>query len=252
MSNQDHKARPIRATKAAEFSRWRMPEMTKAQRTQLIALAQRAAKKPVKEPVEVVEEPLHAEKLTVAEWEAIREEARQEGLAQGRKEGIAEGREQGLKQGLDEGLAQAAKRIQQQLDGYHALLGQLQDPLKEQEEELHQLILKLVLRVSSALVEAEFAQRTDLILDTIKQALDMVPPGAGTPVLSMHPEDCAQLQRYADLQGWELRENPDAKRGDLKLVAGSCVINSELEQKVLQVAENLLQGASGNTADDAN
>jgi len=253
MSSQDHKARPIRARKAAEFSRWRMPEMSAAQRSQLIALACRETKTPAtaEPPVELVDEPLHAEKLTVAEWEQLREEARQEGLAQGRAEGIEEGREIGQKQGFEEGMKQADARIEEQLAQIGQLVAKLQIPLKDQEEQLHQLMLKLVLKISGSLVEAEFAQRSDLILKTINEALELVPPGAGSPVLAMHPEDCDRIQDYADLQGWELRPNPEASRGDIRLVAGSCVINSELEQKMLQVAGTLLQRASGSSANES-
>lgn len=253
MSSQDHKARPIRARKAAEFSRWRMPEMSAAQRSQLIALACRTSKTPetVEDPVELVDEPLHAEKLTVAEWEQLREEARQEGLVQGRAEGIVEGREIGQKQGFEEGMKQADARIEEQLAEVRHLLDKLRLPLKDQEDQLHQLLLKLVLKISGSLVEAEFAQRSELILQTINDALELVPPGAGTPVLAMHPKDCERMQGYADLQGWELRPNPDASRGDVRLVAGSCVINSELEQKMLQVAGTLLQNASGSSANES-
>jgi len=253
MASQDHKSRPIRARQAAEFGRWRMPEMSAAQRSQLIALACRNTPKTDAkvDPVELVEEPLHAEKLTVAEWEQLREEARQEGIAQGREEGIAEGREIGQKLGYEEGIKQADARIEEQLNEVKKLVDQLREPLKEQENQLHQLLLKLVLQISESVVEAEFVQRSELILKTIREALNLVPPGSGNPTIKMHPEDCALMQSYADLQGWELRENPEAKRGDIQLVAGSCVISSELEQKMLQVAGTLFQHASGKPADES-
>lgn len=250
MASPDRKARPIRAHKAADFNRWRMPEMTKAQREKLIALAQ--TKTPAAPPhIEVVEEPLHSEKLTVAEWEALREEARQEGFAQGRKEGIAQGREAGKEQGLAEGMQQAEARIQEKLNEVQALIDSLQQPLKQQEQALHQLLLKLCLKISGALVEAEFAERSDLILANIHEALDKVPPGSADPVIALHPEDLKLVQPFADLQGWELRENPTARRGDLKLVAGSCRIDSELEQRILQVAGTLMQRASGDSPDES-
>ena len=250
MASPDRKARPIRAQKAADYNRWRMPEMTKAEREKLIALAHANAPKST-DPVEVVEEPLHAEKLTVAEWEALREEARQEGLAQGREEGFEEGRKAGQEQGFAEGMAQAEAQIQTKLKEVQALIDSLQRPLQQQEEELHQLLLKLCLKISGSLVEAEFAERSELILATIREALEKIPPGSGKPVLALHPLDLELVQPFADLQGWELRENPTAQRGDLQLVAGSCEINSELEQRLLQVAGTLIQRAGEGSSDES-
>lgn len=250
MASPDRKARPIRAQKAADYNRWRMPEMTKAEREKLIALAQANVSNST-DPVEVVEEPLHAEKLTVAEWEALREEARQEGLAQGREEGLVEGRKAGHEQGLAEGLQQADEQIQAKLAEVQALINSLQKPLQQQEQELHQLLLKLCLKISGALVEAEFAERSELILNTIREALEKVPPGSGTPVLALHPLDLELVQPFAELQGWELRENTSAQRGDLQLVAGSCQINSELEQRLLQVAGTLIQRAGEGSSDES-
>lgn len=252
MSSQDSKSRPIRAVQATEFNRWRMPEMNEEQRQKLVALARKISPKTsLEESVEIVEEPLVAEKLTVTEWERIREEARQEGLAQGREEGRVEGLKLGQEQGLAKGLEQAESRIQQQLAEVKLLVDQLQAPLQSQEEALHQLLLKLVVRVSSALVEAEFAQRSDLILDTIKQAIELIPPGSETPVISLNPQDRELVQPLADLHGWELRDKPDAKRGDIKLIAGGCIIDSSLEAKMLQVAGSLLQRATGESGDVA-
>lgn len=252
MASQDRKARPIRAQKAADFNRWRMPEMTQAERDKLIALAHaKSAKSNSSDPIELVEEPLHAEKLTLAEWEALREEARQEGLAQGREEGLQQGREEGLQQGMAEGLKQAEEQIQAKLAEVQALIKSLQQPLQQQEQELHQLLLKLCLKISGSLVEAEYAQRSDLLLTAIREALEKVPPGSGSPTLSLHPDDIAVVQPLADREGWELRENPNASRGDLQLVAGSCEINSELEQRLLQVAGTLIQRAGEGGGDES-
>lgn len=250
MATSDRKARPIRAHKASEFSRWRMPEMTRAEREKLIALAQ-AKTSSSSNPVEIVEEPLHSEKLTVAEWEALREDARKEGQALGYTEGLEQGRKEGVEQGLAEGLLQAETQVQEKLAQIQSLIETLQAPLKQQEQAIHELLLKLCLRISRGLVEAEYAARSDLILETIDQALQKVPPGSGAPVISLHPLDLELVQPLADLNGWELRENPNASRGDLQLVAGSCMISSELEQQMLEVAGTLLQRASGDLSDDA-
>ena len=250
MSSQDRKSRPIRAFQASEFSRWRMPEMSEEQRKKLVALARKTSLDPShNEPIEIIEEPLYAEKLTVTEWERIREEARQEGLNQGREEGKVEGLKIGQEQGLQQGLEQAEARIQTQLAEVKALVDHLQAPLQSQEEALHQLLLKLVIRISSALVEAEFTERSELILDAIKQAIEMIPPGSDTPVIALHPLDKTLVQPLADLHGWELREKSDAKRGDFKLLAGGCIIESTLEDKLLQVAGELLQRAASESDD---
>lgn len=241
MSDSDSKSRSvIPASEAEAFSSWRMPEMTVAERQKLVSLARRVKRPSLdSEPVELIEEPLHAEKMTVAEWEVIRDEGYQDGFQQGKKEGIEAGRKEGVEQGMEEGLVSAQAQIDTQLEEIKVLMASLQRPIADQEQALHELIMKLVFKLSRAMVVAEFTLNPELLLDLVRKAMTLMPPTEMTPVLSLHPDDCKLITRLADREGWTLKENPSAERGDLRVVAGSCVLDLDLDQRFDQVAGEL-------------
>ncbi len=249
MSSSDRKFRAIiPAEEAGSFSRWSMPEMTAEERKKLVALARRSKPEILAEtsdPIEVVEEPLYAEKMTLAEWEKIRDEAYQEGFDEGKRQGLEVGRQEGVALGLEQGLQNAQAQIDARLEQVQQLVESLKQPLAEQEESLHQLIMQLVFKLAKAMVAAEFASNPEHLRTAVSEALLMIPPTSGAPVLSLHPYDCALLENLADREGWELKENPDSSPGDIRLVVGSCVIDLDLEQRFDQVAGALKQKILG-------
>lgn len=252
MSVRDKKLVRIPASEASGFSRWRMPEMSEAERKQLIALARKTkVAEPEVEPVEVVEDPLYAEKLTVKEWERIREEARQEGYQQGLEEGREAGRQAGHQEGVAAGLKAAQAQIDEQLSQIGALMAAFREPFNGQEAQLHQLIVSLVVRLAKAMVEAEFTHNPALLEGAVQQALSLIPAASGTPELSLHPDDCELIASLAEREGWILKPDTLAARGDLRILAGGCQVEQNLEQRFDQVASQWLQTLAGNSADES-
>lgn len=228
----------IRARDVRDASRWQLPDMTDVEHERLIALAQRAPVAPVE--VEVVEEEIYAEKLTLSQWESLCEEARAEGLAQGREEGLAQGREEGFAQGREEGLAQGQTDVNARLAHLGALIEQLQNPLQRQQDAVEEMLVKLTVQLARAVVTAELATRPELLQQTVAEALAGLPPNAASPRLRLHPDDCALLQEQAQREGWELVEDPTMTRGGCIVEAGACQIDSRVEDRFSQVADQLL------------
>ncbi|KEA64301.1 Flagellar assembly protein FliH [Marinobacterium lacunae] len=247
MKSEIRKPIRIRASEVRDASSWRLPDMSESEHERLIALAQKRKPEPQPE-VQVVEEEVYAEKLTLSQWEEICEAARAEGLEQGRSEGLAAGREEGFQQGLNQGLEEGRARIDEQVARLAAVVDQLQRPLEQQRSELESLLVTLVRQLSEAVVRAELRTRPDLLLETINEALSCIPPHAGAPVLSLHPDDCHLIEHDAQQRGWELVADESVSPGGCVLQAGACRVDSSVETRFEQVAmqllEHLLPGAT--------
>lgn len=240
----------IRARDAGRVSAWKLPDMTDAERDRLVALAQKPEPEPVTE-VKVVEEEIYAEKLTLAQWESIVEEARAEGLEQGRQEGIEAGRKEGLEQGLQQGLDEGRARIDAQLQQLESLIGQLQRPLEQQHQALEATILTLVEQLAAAVVQAELIARPELLNAAISDALNCLPPNSGPVRLRLNPDDCALLAKQAELQGWELIEDPGMTAGGCELLAGASRVDASVENRFAQVADQLKRRLLPATSDES-
>ena len=239
----------IRARDVRDVTPWQLPDMTDAEHEHLIALAQKAEPEPVTE-VKVVEEEVYAEKLTLAQWEAISEQARREGLEQGRAEGIEAGRAEGFEQGLQQGLAEGRARIEAQQAQFKELLETLQRPLQRQSAELETLLVQLVTELSRAVVGAELASRPERLRQSVVDALACLPPHSGPVVLRLHPDDCALLAEQAQREGWELVEDAGLTPGGCMLDAGSAHVDASVETRFAQVAEQLHARLLPAAADD--
>lgn len=228
----------IRARDAGSVSTWKLPDMTDDERERLIALAQKPEPEPITE-VQVVEEEVYAEKLTLSQWESICEEARLEGLEQGRQEGKQEGHQEGLQQGLQQGLEEGRAQIEAQMQRLESIITALQRPLEEQHQALEGTILTLVTQLAEAVVQTELATRPDLLVVSISDALACLPPNSGPVRLKLHPDDCELLASQAELQGWELIEDPAITPGGCELQAGASLVDVSVEARFQQVADQL-------------
>ncbi len=228
----------IRARDAGNVSAWKLPDMTDDERERLIALAQKPEPEPITE-VKVIEEEIYAEKLTLTQWEEIVEEARAEGLEQGRQEGFEAGQKEGLEQGLQQGLDEGRAKIDEQLQRFDAMIGHLQRPLEEQQQALEVTLLTLVEQLAQAVVQAELSSRPELLASAITEAFACLPPGPGPVRIKLNPDDCALLAKQAEIQGWELVEEPAMTAGGCELLAGASRVDVSVESRFAQVADQL-------------
>ncbi|MBV1789338.1 flagellar assembly protein FliH [Marinobacterium sp. D7] len=244
----------IRASEVREVSSWQLPDMSETEHERLIALAQKRPEKPQPE-VQVVEEEIYAEKLTLAQWEEICEAARAEGLEQGRNEGLEAGRKEGFEQGVQQGLDEGRARIDEQVARLACVIDQLQRPLEQQGAELETQLVRLVTQLSEAVVQAELRSRPEVLQKTISGALACIPPHAGNPILALHPDDLPLVQPEAEQQGWELVADPSLTPGGCVLRAGACRVDASVETRFDQIAkqflEHLLPATSTNSDDGA-
>ena len=252
MSQDNKKYKRIRADEAAGLLGWDLPHMNGPASSGL------ACKEP-SDRVQVVEEEIAAEKITVSELESIRESARLEGLAAGLEEGralgLAEGKEQGLaegkKQGLQQGLQKGEAEIQRAKKLLANAVGELTDPLNSSTDQLEAVLLNLVVNLSETVVLHELSCRKDLLRDAIKNALRQMPEPLSSVELRVNSADQEYVSLSSLLPDSALSIIPDDSitSGGFKLRTEATMVEDEVEQRFSQVASQLLEGLSVSSAE---
>lgn len=149
---------------------------------------------------------------TVAELERIREQARAEGYAAG----YGEGRQQALAE---------AERI-------HALLEDLTRELNRFDQGVGENLVALALEVARQVVRANVAQRPELVLGIVREAMEALPPFSEHARLAVHPEDAALVRSHLGEQlthaKWRVFEDAAVERGGCRVETASMQIDGTL------------------------
>ncbi|QWL04807.1 flagellar assembly protein FliH [Shewanella indica] len=192
---------------------------------------------------------------TLAEIESIREQAEQEGFAEGKEQGLAkgleEGRLQGLEQGYSEGFAQGLEQGREEglqqaaamIERFDALLAQFEAPLALLDTQIEESLLTLVGTLARNLIAHELKTHPEHILAALRQGIDALPLKEQKVNLRLHPEDMALV---SELYGEEqLTRNRWTLEADLGLNRGDCVVDSQRSQVDMRL-ETRLEGVFAN------
>ncbi|MBQ1783406.1 MAG: flagellar assembly protein FliH [Gammaproteobacteria bacterium] len=195
--------------------------------------------------------------LTAEELEAIRESARDEGLAEGRMEGLKQGHAEGFSQGRDEGLtvgreeghaqglAAAKVDIDRAIAAWEALAKQLEKPLQAVDLTVERQLVALVAALAKAVIRTEVATNPDVIHAVIREAVSVLPLNTPQLVLTLSPEDRTLVEAsYSESQlrerGWKLRTDAALARGDCQLETETSRVEVRLEETVKELLERFL------------
>jgi len=134
-------------------------------------------------PVEVVEEELVAEKLTLNELEEIRESARRDGFEEGYKDGLekglgdghAKGLVDGRKEGHDAGYNSGLAEVQKLQATLADMIRQQHQPLAETVENLESQLLDMVVSLSQAVVGVSAEMDKGLVRQAVRDVIDRIP-----------------------------------------------------------------------------
>ncbi|WP_315981259.1 FliH/SctL family protein [Aliamphritea spongicola] len=132
------------------------------------------------EEIEVVEDEIVAEKVTLSELESIRESARQEGYQEGLRSGNEIGRQEGQQAGYQEGMASGTADVSQRIAHLENLLQQLEQPLDQINDDVEHMLVAMVLELGRAVVGAELQTNADAVRQAVQDAVAQLP---GKPVL---------------------------------------------------------------------
>lgn len=171
--------------------------------------------------------------LTAERIERIEEQAREEGFEAGRQEGLAAAR--------NEMEARAAM-----LD---RLMTNLAAPLDQVDEEVEQELVALAMAVARQLVRREIKSDPGQIVAVVREAMAVLPSGARSVELRMHPEDAAVVREIMhvgdDELRWRIVEDPIVSRGGCKVNTETTQVDATLESRLNAAIAQVLGGERG-------
>jgi len=161
-------------------------------------------------------------------------------------------REQAKADGRAEGLAQAQAEIDarvRQLDAQSALLGRtlaaLARPLELVDAEVQRQLAELALAIGAQLLRRELKAEPELVLGIVKDTVGLLPAAVRDVRIVLHPADAALLRGTVHVPesgaAWTLVDDASLSRGDCRVSAESATIDARLETRLAAAAAELLE-----------
>jgi flagellar assembly protein FliH len=172
---------------------------------------------------------------TAAELEALREDARAEGYAEGREEGRAAGHAEALEAGRQE--------VAFEVETLRAIAGTFSQAVTAADETIASDVLDLALHLARSMVRTAFTVRPELIIPIVREAIDYLPVLQQPAILALHPEDIeivrAALSDELDKGGWRVVADPQVGRGGCKVDTASNQIDAQASARWARLAHAL-------------
>jgi flagellar assembly protein FliH len=154
-----------------------------------------------------------------AVWQAVREEARAQGLAAARQE-------------IEARIAQLDAQAQRL-----AALVELQArPLARLDAEMEQQLAELAIAIARQLVRRELKTDPTQVIAVVRETVALLPAAARDVRVVVHPEDAALIrERLAAAQthqAWQLVEDPMLSRGDCRVATDTAQIDARIENRL--------------------
>lgn len=212
------------------------------------------------EPEPVVVEPAPAPPEPQPDPEAIRQQARAEGYAQGlaegreqghreglcagHTEGLAQGREQGYEEGYEAGLAQGREQARQEALRLEQLAGACAASLAALEEAVGQGLITLALDIARQVVRTTLVEQPgEVIAAAVRDVLRVEAPDGARLTLWVHPDDVDLVRLHlADelAEGrWRVMADPALARGGCRAESAYGTIDATLQTRWRRVAASL-------------
>ena len=208
---------------------------------------------------EIIEEPEEEVKpLTLEELEAIRQNAYEDGFAEGKEQGFtagfeegkqqghAQGYEEGLQTGTQDGLAQGQQFIEERTEQWQQLLDRLAHPLHEMDQNVEQQLVWMSMQLAKAIIKTEPHIAPDILMNAFQEAVKLLPAAQNGITVELNPDDLTIIQEVysaeeCEKRGWTLNLNPVMERGNLTLISETSSIDLFLEQRIEQLLRQFLR-----------
>ena len=172
---------------------------------------------------------------TAAELEALREDARAEGYAEGREEGRAAGHAEALETGRQEAALE--------METLRAIAATFSQAVTAADETIASDVLDLALHLARSMVRTAFTVRPELIIPIVREAIDYLPVLQQPAILALNPEDIeivrAALSDELDKGGWRVVADPQVGRGGCKVDTASNQIDAQASARWARLAHAL-------------
>lgn len=170
--------------------------------------------------------------------EGLREEERRpyaEAEAAGKAAGMAAARKEldAMRAALDE----RARALQSMLDA----LGR---PLAHVDEQVHEQIAMLAVRIASALVRRELRADPTQVIGIVRETVALLPASSRGVRVALHPDDAALVRERLAASGpeaaWSVVEDAVLARGDCRIYTDYAQIDARLETRLSEAIAALL------------
>lgn len=162
--------------------------------------------------------------------EQVRQQAYQEGFAQGSHDGMAAARDQ-------------IEALQEQL---RYTLSLFEQPLQQYDEILEQELVQLAVSVAKQIVRRELKTDPGQVIAVVREAVSALAASAQNTKVHLHPEDAEIVRKVLlsgdDEQAWSLVEDPVLQRGGCRVTTDTSDVDATLEGRVAAIAAKLLGG----------
>ncbi len=220
--------------------------------------------------------------LTVAELEKIRQQAREEGFAEGQKEGeaqgynagfakgqeegyaqglskghdeglrqgLVEGREEGFAKGQEEGVQSGTEMVQEQVERFRMLADMLSNPLRQVDRDVTDEIIYIISRLSSVILKREIKQDAKFLANAIDKAMELLPNASHGATITLNPDDLSLIEalipkEYREQNNWSLQSNEALNSGDVTVSNDISKIEWRVDDRVDNLLNEFLINASG-------
>ena len=180
---------------------------------------------PAPEPTEII--PPAPPLPTAEELEAIYNEAH------------TKGQETGYEEGYKTGIAAA----QEHVNTLTQLVKNLQNSLEQLDQEIAESLLACSLEVARQMTKAALQANPEILLPTIREALNALPLHHGPVTLLVSPDDAAIVEEHLGDQfnhsGWRIQEDREIAAGGCKLTAGASEVDATLPTRWRRILETI-------------
>lgn len=172
-----------------------------------------------------------AQQRAAEELVRLREEARQQGYAEGFNQGHAEGVQAGRIE-----AAREAVQIHQVAEAFGAELSQVNDAVADD-------MLNLSLDLAKAMLKTALRVRPELVLPVVGEAIRYLPSVQQPALLVLHPQDAAIVRNHMvdelEKAGWRITEDLQIERGGCRVETASNQIDATLPVRWQRIADAL-------------
>jgi len=174
---------------------------------------------------------------TVAEIEAIERQAREEGF----------------NAGLAEGRAMAKRELAAQVARLDALIAAVERPFAALDDDVAGDLAQLATVIAERVLGYDIATRPEMMVEVVRQAVDVLPAGSRHLKIHMHPADAALVREHRSSVDHEGTIVDDAalERGDVRLESEHSRLDARVRTRLNAVIDSVLQGQGESDAGEA-
>lgn len=163
---------------------------------------------------------------------------------QAQEEGYKAGFEEGHKAGFEAGQQAGQKDIQQQITYLQQILGSLEQPLTDLDQQIEQDLVNLAITMTRQLLRRELKQEPEHVIGAMRAALQALPISDRKLRIYVHPDDLTIIQKGLSMDGEDNSrqwiEDPLMTRGGVRLETADTTVDATIEARLNSVISKLL------------